>query len=751
MADAPVSPANVADFRFAIRGVDAELRVTAFAGTEGVSQLYQHRIRLCSEDGGIDPEQVLGLPATLEIDGEQGTRVIHGIVRSFARVGDGIRLTHYELLLVPPHWLLTRRVQSRVFNEKRCKPMDVIGVVSKVLADAGLTADDLKLAIDGQYEPREMIVQYRESDWDFVSRLLEEEGVYYFFEQHAERCKLVLMDAKGLHAPFVATGSDVPFRKESGMVAEHESVYSAQLTGEMHVGAVSLDDYTFRQPANELKLSAAGARFTSLTVADYPGGYADTGRGKRLVDARLLEKQCEARQLTLGATVRALWPGSRFKLIEHPDERFNIEYLVLSQTIRGTQTQSGDEEAGGDVGCRFEADIRAIPAAVQFRPPRCTPRPTVLGSQTAMVVGPPGEEIHTDEYGRVEVKFHWDQEGAHDVGASCWIRVSQAWAGGQYGAVFLPRIGQEVIVDFLEGNPDQPIITGRVYNRDQMPPYKLPENKTISAIRTCSSPGAGGGNEIRFDDKKGGEQLLLFAQNALHVRAQGNRYETVCGDAHETVAGDVDSLIRKGKREVVKLDCEQYIHGGRTLYVKADSREDCQGSKWTTVQNDFWISVETGEIHIRSDKSLTLQSSGNFIKLDPSGITILGKMVNINSGGSIGNSNSISFMLDETEPYQADGTKFGHNVRYNAAEAASSAAGGSSSDETREPTWIEIELIDEAGMPCPDEAYEIILPDGKKIGGTLDKDGRAHVAVKDPGSCQITFPRLDAAAWEPVG
>ena len=740
------SPANVADFRFRVDGYEKDdLLVTAFTGTEGIGQLFDLRIRLCSDDASITPESMLGRAAALEIEGEHGVRVIHGIVQSFGRIGEGSSLTHYEAQLVPPHWLLTRRIQSRVFNERRCKRMDVIGIVSKVLADAGLTADELKVATAREYEPREFVVQYRESDWDFISRLLEEEGIYYFFEQSSEGCTLVLMDSKDLHATFVPDGYDVPFRTVNGLVEEHEFVYSAQLSGQMHIGTVSLDDFNFRQPGQELLLSAAGDRFTSLSLTDYPGGYVENGRGRRLVETRLEERHCEERELTLAATVRGFWPGSRFTLIEHPDERFNVDYLITSMTQRATQSQSGEEEGEGGPGCRYEADLRAIPADVQLRSPRVTPRPTVLGSQTAIVVGPPGEEIHTDEYGRVEVRFHWDQEGPHDVGASCWIRVSQGWAGGQYGMIFLPRVGQEVIVDFLEGDPDQPIVTGRVYNGDHMPPYKLPDKRTISTIRTCTSPGAQGGNEIRFDDAKGSEQLLLFAQDSLHFRARGNRYESVGGDAHETVSGDDFESVKKNRHTKINLDYRQEVNGTVHQRVGGDLLTFGFGKQETRVAGLYKILSRDGAIELTARTSITLFVGGNFIKIDDSGVTIVGKMVNINSGGTAEYSGDFSDVLSADAPRAADTTGSGHNTRYSAELIASD---GGDAAEKKQTSWIEIELVDELGQPVAGEAYTIKLPDGEQLYGTLDGRGCAHVAVPDPGMCEVSFPALDAAAWE---
>lgn len=751
------SAANVADFKFRVVGFDAGmLRVTAFEGIEALSELFEFRLRLVSERGDLDPEVMLGKPADFEIAGPDGARVLHAMIRRFERVGSGTSLAHYEADLVPPHWLLTKRIQSRVFSETRHDLTDVVEIVKKVLSTAGFTDEDLRVATVLRYEPREFTVQYRESDWNFISRLLEAEGVYYFFEHDDSRCRLALVDSKVVHSPFSAEGFEVPFREARNLLAEREFVYAARRGRRVQTGAVSLDDFDFRFPGRELRLERSAGQFTGVGWADYPGGYVDTARGRRLVQTRLEEQQCQVDVSSFTGTVRGFWCGSRFRLVDHPDARFNADYLITRVLHRGTQSQSGDAESVGGLGTRYESEIAAIPADVQFRPPRVTPRPTVHGSQTAIVVGPPGEEIYTDEYGRVEVRFHWDQEAKFDAGASCWIRVSQGWAGGQYGMMFLPRVGQEVIVDFLEGDPDQPIITGRVYNRDHMPPYTLPDKRTISTIRTCSSPGAGGGNEIRFDDAKGCEQLLLFAQGSMHQRARGSRYESVGGDAHSTVAGDAFELVKKNRHSIVTLDLKEEIKGSKHQLVQGDVKEYCFGKQTAFVSGRYTV-LNSGGICLATDGDITLVSNGNFIKIDKSGVTIKGTMVNINSGGAIEGPLPDGPQSPD-EPQPAATTEFGHNTRYDTKPDelkpldAQAAAGesGDSSDE-RATSWIEIELIDELNQPVPFEPYKIKLPDGKVKKGTLDKLGRAHVALAQPELCEVTFPKLDAAAWERVG
>lgn len=749
--------ADTADIFFRLPGGHKfDLLVMGFEGTEGIGELFQFRVRLASTHGDLELDNFVGLPAVLEMEGQHGTRRIEGVIQRFEVIEEGSSLSYYEATLVPPHWLLTQHVQSRIFQKPRYERTSTKAIIAAVLKAAGF--DEKSVRLEGLPETeREFTVQYRESHWDFICRLIEEEGWHFYFDPIESPCRMVVADGTATHALFAIAPdgdfiSEVPYRDPNGLVAPGEFIHHVRVSREIRMGAVGLDDFNFRDPGGELRVEATRDKFTGLKFADYPGKYGDRKSGQRLAEIRLQEQQAGRSTALMSTNVRAFWPGGTFKLIEHPNGNLNKEYLVTQISHRALQTQSAEAEAGGE-GSRYEAEIRVIPAEVTYRSPRVTPRPTVLGSQTAIVTGPKSEEVYTDAYGRVKVRFHWDQESDFDENASCWIRVSQGWAGGQYGMMFLPRVGQEVIVDFLEGDPDKPIITGRVYNNDHMPPYKLPDHKTISAIRTCSSPGGKGGNEIRFEDKKGGEQLLLFAQNSLHLRAGGNRYESVCGEAHRIIAGDSYDFVKKTKNEIVNLDVWETTKGDRYRLVKGKVREEVLGDQITTVNGEFNISNDKGGIFIDSNTSITLSVKGNFIKIDPSGVTIVGQMVNINSGGSKGMPSNC--IVSETEePLEAASTAFGHNVRYTAVPEQGSAAGPEGlpredeSDKKQEVSWIEIELVDEASQPCVGESYEIKTPDGKTIRGTLDRDGRAHVALADPGACEVTFPKLDAAAWE---
>jgi len=427
----------------------------------------------------------------------------------------------------------------------------------------------------------------------------------------------------------------------------------------------------------------------------------------------------------------------------------------------------------------YDCSFEFIPSSVTYRPPRITPWPKMRGAQTAIVVGPSGEEIHTDKYGRVRVQFKWDRTGSENgepklygADSSCWIRVSQGMAGGQYGMMFLPRVGQEVIVDFLEGNPDQPIITGRVYNADQMPPYELPKEKTKSVIKTNTSKGGGGTNEVRFEDLKDKEQILIYSQKDLHLRTNANRVENVGYEHHLTVEKAKFELVKKNKHVEVLGDLNEKLGGDLSLDVGGMSSIQIGGTHSTSVGSDVvdkyganhkhtvaaTYALKAASAKIEASAGIELKCGGSSIILTPGAIFITGPLVNINSGSGppVGPVTAQATSPAEVEPpIDADSAVPGKDTSYTGdaqaavAEGAAPVAGHEfASTETVEPTtsWIEIELKDSFGDPIASERFEITTSDGTVKQGTTDSNGKAKVSGIVPGECQIKFINLDAEA-----
>ena len=390
--------------------------------------------------------------------------------------------------------------------------------------------------------------------------------------------------------------------------------------------------------------------------------------------------------------------------------------------------------------CRFTC----IPSDVTFRPPRVTPWPVVRGAQTARVVGPSGEEIHTDEHGRVKVQFHWDPNWQFAEDATCWIRVSQGMAGGGYGMMFLPRVGQEVIVDFLEGNPDRPIITGRVYNDEHTPAYTLPAEKTKSYIKTSSSKGGGGTNEIRFEDASGSEQILINAQ----------------ADHHMFVGNEHRRLIKKDQHLIVENEKREQVDGNRSTAVGGDEAKEVGGTLSLTVGGDVLHDFSANhdlkvasEFHVKgmkiiaeADSGISLKCGSSFVLIDQAGVSIVGPMVKLNSGGAALSSSITKSAASPAEPEKADSATEGRDTTYSGQQAEADAI-------ERGPVeghWISFRLVDEEGTPVPGEYFEVMMPNDKVISGTLDLNGYRRLWVPEPGDCQVGFPRLAPEDWTKV-
>ena len=565
--------AKETDFVFQSAGYNDDLRVHRFKGTEGISELYRFKIELAALDSAIDFNSLVGKPGLLTIYSGETERFINGRVLKFKQGHEATEYTYYEAHLVPLVWFLKYRHDCRIFQN-----MTVVQIVSKVLNDAGVPADAYRFALQKSYESREYCVQYRESDFHFISRLLEEEGLFYFFEHSRENHVMVIGDGPVANIP-IAGSSTVLFREYSGMVEREEFVNLWSSGQKVCTGSVTLQDFNFKQPQMDLESNEFAPVDTSLEFYEYPGRYENQGRGKGLAKTRLEAIQAYRRYGEGQSVCRRLTSGYRFTLSQHPRNDFNREYLLVSVSHQGNQPQVAGHEAGSqrDDEPIYVNRFTCIPSDQPFRPLLKTPKPVMGGAQTAIVVGPGGEEIYTDEHGRVKVQFHWDRDGRMDENSSCWVRVSQGWAGGQYGSVYLPRIGQEVIIDFLEGDPDRPIITGRVYNGDLRTPYPLPDEKTKSTLKSNSSKGGDGYNEIRFEDMAGQEQIFTHAQKDMDIRVENDRREWIGNDRNLIVKNDKNTLVENNAGATVYADETRLIGGNKSLTVKGDRKAQVLG------------------------------------------------------------------------------------------------------------------------------------------------------------------------------
>ena len=682
-------------------------------GDEGISRLFRFEVLALAENKTKVPfEGLLGQKVTVKMkmgDDETPT-FLNGFCVEVSQGGRDEDFTTYRLTLVPKLWILTRTARSRIFQQ-----LAVPDILKKVFAKLEVTYE-----LTGKYEPRDYCVQYRETDFNFASRLMEEEGIYYFFKHEDGNHKMVVADAPSSHCDVTGKTSLV-YDELSGGVREDERIYAWEKHQAMRSGKVTLWDHTFEIAHKHLEAEEpilasvqAGTVTHKLKVGgndeyelyDWPGEYAqrfdgvDPGGGERPADVqkvfqdnkrttklRMDEETLPSILIRAQSNAKHLRSGHKFTLERHFNA--NGSYVVAESSIDAQQT--GDYRSGV-AELRYTASLACFPDALTFRPPRAAPKPIIAGTQTAVVVGPKGEEILTDKYGRVKVQFHWDRDGKNDTNSSCWIRVAQLAAGRRWGTSFWPRIGQEVVVAFEEGDPDRPLIVGVVYNNDQMPPYlgngpddKHKNDNKVSGYKSNVTMGGVGCNEWRFDDTKGKEQVFIHAERNEDVRVHNDAMESVGNDKHLTVGGTVNGKkvgdyikrVFRDKHEAVDgalqarwgdaailvgggdggggLDLyvegawkttvdgatEQHFKSGRLERVEGDASQEASGYIALRAEGEVLIRAEGNANYASATQALfrapaicLKASDSNFITVDGSGVTIVGTIVNINSGGS---------------------------------------------------------------------------------------------------------------------
>lgn len=597
------------------------LFVSSFSGTEALSTLFSFNVKAFSSGSFVQVAALVGQPIVVSIlTGGSDDRHVHGYIRQAELEGYDYtrKLYHYTIDIVPWLWFLTCKSDCRIFQND-----SVIDIAKKIFEDFGFV--DYEVRVIGSLEPREYCVQYRESCFDFLSRIFEEEGIFYFFEHTRDRHLLVLADSANVHRAVPLQDSYRYQRIEAGDAAA--AITDWRETVQVKSGKVSLGDFNFEKPDTDLTVRIDTLNRTSynsdLERYDYPGNYQQNAEGDRRARIRMEEEEALSRVFSGRANAPMLAPGTAFTLSDHEVKAYNGRYTLVSVRHEAVNNWDGLLEQGASYTNHF----RAVAASVTYRPPRRTPRPVIEGPQTAMVVGPAGEEIFIDDYGRVKVQFHWDRRGTGNEKASCWVRVAQGWAGAQWGMQMPPRIGMEVVVEFLEGNPDRPLVTGCLYNRDAMPPYPLPGNKTRTVLKTSSSPGGGNFNELRFEDKKGAEQIFIHGGRDLDVRIKHDRREWVGASRHLIVKGSQFELAGGNRHTTVRADYNQKIDGVLNQKIGMDHHEEV----------GLNYAVKAGmEIALQAGMMLTIKAGGSYIALGPTGVTISGPMVLINSGGAAG-------------------------------------------------------------------------------------------------------------------
>lgn len=630
--------------------VRAEERISELFKIE-VELLYHQRDNDQFDIKLIDDKQIVGQPVSIQINqDDDGVRTMTGLVSSFNIGGRTRQFSYYNATIVPHVWLLSLRIQSRIFQQK---------TVPDILQEV-FDGFEVSFQLKNPYKQRHYCVQYRESDFDFASRLMEEEGIFYYFEHTPNMDKLILRDD-------YTQPEDCPRKYEIGFLNEElkkgepfeSAVKRLQIAYRMRSGKVEFRGFNFELPKKKLEAQKTSlfdiGGNKKLEIYDYPGEYAkkydgiDKSGGEqpnelnnifsdnsRTVNNRISALDAQYKVYDGVSDCSTLTVGHRFELKNHPNSEFNRKYIVLSVSHQVDQVPSYAAEADQPKGYRNAFTCIAHGAGQpEYRPALKTRKPLMHGSQTAFVVGPAGEEIFTDKYGRIKVQFHWDRDGRYDSNSSCWVRVGQSWAGNKWGTMFIPRIGMEVIVDFLEGDPDQPIITGCVYNPDSMPPYVLPDEMTKSTIKSNSSKGGSGFNEMRFEDKKGKEQIFIHGEKNLDVRIKNDRKEIILNESHLIVESNQMENVSGDKHLTVKGDQNEKIGGSVSLGAGANIQKKAGQKYALDAGTEVHIKAGTSAV-IEAGATLTLKVGGNFININSGGIFIKGTMVMINSGGAAG-------------------------------------------------------------------------------------------------------------------
>lgn len=599
--------------------LDDELWLLSMQGCEELSQCFLYHLTLVSESWDIRAEQLLGASVTVHLETvDKQLRHFNGVVAHFAYAGPHGRYASYHMTLRPWLWLLGHTKHNALYQN-----VTVPDLALQLFRLNGFT-DVAPTTLRGTYDKRELIVQYQESVFSFISRWLEHEGIYYYFKHEDGRHLLCLADDS-------TTCESVPDYEEltyrAPTTAGREDIdHFQEWRDASHVipDVAAVDSYDFKQPRVNLyeDCPVPSEETRERRVVDTTAAHREPTAGQRY--ARLHGQVFRAHKSVFDGSgnVRGLSPGAAFKLTKHPRAFFNADYCVIGTEY--TIVVGDFESQGGGASPQIRCHVTALPKAIPFRPARRTNRPSASGPETAVVVGPQGHEIHVDDYGRIRVQFHWDNEHERNEDSSCWIRVAQPWAGSDYGFQFIPRVGDEVVVDFLNGDPDQPIVIGSVYNADNMPPFALAKHRTQSGIRTRSTKNGDKRdyNELRFDDDKGHEEVYLQAQRDLrefvkndhHTNVQGNQTNTVENDHTEKVTGQ-QQLAVEGNRTM-------HVHGSQSTTVDGSSANDGVNGSKLAITGDYQVAVSK-TIDIQAPASIKLQCGASTLLIEPTKISLI--------------------------------------------------------------------------------------------------------------------------------
>ncbi|HSE91341.1 MAG TPA: type VI secretion system tip protein TssI/VgrG [Candidatus Binatia bacterium] len=627
---------------------DDVLLLQKLTGHEGISQLFNFRLELASEKAPIGLESIIGQPVTVSMTLSDGSkRYFNGFASQFGQTGQDAQAIYYYAEMVPWLWFLSQTSDCRIFQNKT-----VPEIVTQILQEFGFR--DFRSALQGTYERQDVLMQYCETDFDFISRLMEQVGIFYFFEHGQGKHTLVLADNPAAH-PVVPVTPRLAFQPAAGSGGRGDVVTRLALRREWRPGKYAMNDYNFEVPSMNLVATSESAPEVGgnrrYELYEHPGDYREKTRGEVLARIRMQEIESTSQIFNGTSAGRGMSAGYRFALVGHPRQDLNQTYVITALQHEAELTAAGAEI--------YTNQFMAIPHSVPFRPLRLTPQPIVRGLETGVVVGPKGEEIFVDEYGRVKVQFHWDRQGKNDENSSGWIRVAQPWAGKQRGTFFVPRIGDEVLIDFLHGDLRRPTVVGSVYNGEDKPPVSLPAGQTITTIKSSSTKGGGGSNELRFEDKKGSEEIYLHGQKDARTVIEHDQYEAIGNNKTLNVGNNRSETI--GKAQALTIGAAYQLTVGTTLNerIGSDKQIAVGGALSETVGKDLRLNIGTdgrlivgrkfslaagNGITIEAQKSISISAGDELtincgqasIVLQKNGdISITGKEVSVKASGNI--------------------------------------------------------------------------------------------------------------------
>ncbi|MEZ5401835.1 MAG: type VI secretion system tip protein TssI/VgrG [Bryobacteraceae bacterium] len=623
------------------------LLLDSFTCTERISGLFQIQARCLVELTKLRQFQagtLIGANLNIRMKvRETQERIWHGMVRRISMTSRDQVFAHFVLDIVPDMWRLTQITDCRIYQNK-----NVPDIVDNLLRDLGIM--NFRFDLQKSYTNWDYCVQYRESYFQFISRMLEQEGIFYFFEHQRDQHVLVIADHPNAHPP-CPIDADIRFMPEAGGAFDSDDLVAQFEAGfELRAARFTLRDHHFQMPAKTLQVSeftlSPMGNNSRLEVFDYPGEYAQmfvqpderldevVAEGEKAVDRRMESEEMFIRNISGSGVAITLAAGFRFNLTRHFVNALNDSYVLTSISHQAAQTPGYLDNQ--PVPTPYRNSFRCIPHDVPYRPQRLTPKPVAQGIQTAVVVGPPGEEIHTDKFGRVKVRFFWDRRAQNVDTDSAWVRVGTPWAGNHWGMVHIPRVGQEVIVDFVEGDPDHPMVIGSAYNTDQMPPYTLPDHKTQSGIKSRSSKNgtAQHFNEIRFEDLKGKEQIYVHAENSLTTVVEGSESRTVGGSRTSTIHKDDKRTVQEGDYTLTieKKDRKVTIKEGNDSEAVDKGNVEIKvtlGNMSTEVPAGTY-KVKAKEIMLEATDKITIKCGGSSIELTPANIKQVATMIDLN-------------------------------------------------------------------------------------------------------------------------